>query len=493
MSAARTHGWAPLLAVVIGLALTAAPAAAARPANGAVQPARVTAALAPTTADDPWYVARALADGARYDSALAVLRVALASGGDEFGLRWLQAGITGEAGHARESVVLYERLVADHPERADELRADLAAARLALAMQENWQGRHRRAARQLEALAGEPGSDPDALKALAFARYWDGDPDGARRALDAYGRRVSDDREARELAARIAREEGASLRIEGGRADDSDELRVRSTGMELSWPLARGAAGVVGWHRDNVMDADGTADPLRLSAGLRARFDVVWSAYGTFAHTDWGDAPGVEPGGELGVVCRPVDRVRLEAVVAREPVLTRRALALGISMLGWTGAVDLSPIERLTLHAVAREGLYSDQNRAERVAAAARWRVASGPRGELALSLGTEQLNTRRDPDHGYYAPDFHREWGPGAEAEWHPREEWTLGATGQAGRQREKGSEATSFYTLGGSVERTFARSLACALEGGRSDSSLQSEIGYRRAWWQASLTWSF
>jgi tetratricopeptide (TPR) repeat protein len=581
-------------AVAPALALAGLLLAVAAAANGAVrapQAAAVAAvAVEPAAAEaaDPWTEARRLADSGRCDAALGVLRAALARNGDDFGLRWLEAGITGEAGRHREAVALYEKLSADHPDRAGELLGDLAAerlsaddpggavkdfrrwlqghpddplaerqlalalaqsdslhaalaaydtllvhepgdvdlelgrarvlawmgrhgealatyravlardpsnadARLGEAMNENWSGRHRAATRHLEAIVSDPAADPEARKALAFARYWDGDATGARAEVDDYLRSEPEDAEANGLSRQLARERAASLRFEGGRADDSDGLRIVDTGMELRWPVLPATTALLRWRRDNLRDAGGTRDPLRLTAGLQREFGPAWSAHGEFTHTDWNGGPGTAAGGELGLVSRPFDRVRLEAVVARAPVLTRRALELGISLLDWTGAVDLGLAEALALHADARAGFYSDHNGMERSGASLNWKVMSSRNADLFLNAAAEQLHAHADPGNGYYAPAFHREWGPGAEVQWRPLADWSLGATGRVGWQRDKDVEAQSMYALSGRAEFSPAGGWSFDLEGGRSDSSLQNEAGYRRTWWQAGITRRF
>src|SRR5262249_40551164 len=65
-----------------------------------------------------WREARRLSDLGRYDAALAVVADALARDPGNPELLWLQAGVTGWAGRHRDSVALYTRLQAAHPEMA---------------------------------------------------------------------------------------------------------------------------------------------------------------------------------------------------------------------------------------------------------------------------------------------------------------------------------------------------------------------------------------
>ena len=574
-------GMSRALPLVAAALLLAGPVAARAVAPPEAAPAAAEASQA-------WNEARRLADAGRFADALSVLRAELARRGDDFGLRWLEAGITGEAGRHRDAVGLYEKLALDHPARAQELLPDLAGERLAAddakgavrdyrlwlqshpddaparrqlaaslaradslppalaaydtllahepgdvelllgraqtlawmgrheaaiaayravlarqpgnadarlgeAMNLNWSGRHRAATQSLEAITNDPSADVAAGKALAFARWWDGDVAGARIAVDDYLRREPADAEALQLSRQIAKDRSASLRFEGGRADDSDGLRDDDTQMELRVPFAQAATAWLRWRRDNLRDQGGTRDPLRLTAGLQQAFGAAWVVRGEFTHTDWNDGPGTAPGGELGIVSRPLDRVRLEAVVARSPVLTRRSMALGISLLEWTGAADLGLRENLSLHVDGHAGFYSDHNGMERAGTALAWKAISHRNTDLTLDVAAAQLHTHFDPGNGYYAPSFHREWGPGAEAEWRPSPDWTFGATGRAGWQHDRDAQAQSVYSASARAVYAPPGAWSLDLEGGRSDSSLETDSGYRRNWWQAGITRGF
>ena len=92
-----------------------------------------------------------------------------------------------------------------------------------------------------------------------------------------------DDREARELRERIARERRATLEVGYGRSDDSDGLDVTTPSFELRFPLALRTTGMLGWRNDLTRDAGGTllmggiaegkqeADRQRLSIYLGSR------------------------------------------------------------------------------------------------------------------------------------------------------------------------------------------------------------------------------
>lgn len=111
---------------------------------------------------DYWREARDLADRGQPDSALALLRPVLAGDSGSFDLRWLQAGITGDAGRAAEAVTLYERLSAAFPERAGELLGDLGKERLR-------SDDPRGAARDLRGWLAGHSDDAEAKRRLALA------------------------------------------------------------------------------------------------------------------------------------------------------------------------------------------------------------------------------------------------------------------------------------------------------------------------------------
>ncbi len=563
------------------------PAAANRPAAPAA-PVAAAEAPAPAPARDLWREARDLASRGEPDSALALIRPVVSRDTAAFDLRWLEAGLTGDAGRSAEAVQLYERLSAAFPGRAAELLGDLGkerlrsddprgasrdlrawlaehvddesarrrlalalarsdsldaalmayaallaehpedtelaldrarvlgwmgrhrqaivayaavlerepqleSAELGLAKNENWLGRHRRATRRLEALVGRGNADAETWKALAFARYWDDDPDGALLALESHRALEPEDREAKDLAARIAREHASNVELGHGFGQDSDDLTVSSPSVQVSWPLARNAAANVGWRQDLTEDGVGTNDVMQLTAGVRYRFAPALTTYATGSTLTWKNGPGATRGGEAGIVLRPMDHVRFEVVAGREPVLTRVSLERGISLLSWISTADWDVWPRVALHADARAGSYSDGNRSERTSASGRWQVLDAHRWDVTGLLGVEQLNVHADLDHGYYDPDFHREWGPGVEVEWHPAARWAVRGTGKTGWQRDKDSVAELFYGLSGRARWRPTEDWDVAIEGGKGDSNLQSAAGYRRSWVHFSVSRAF
>ena len=99
------------------------------------------------------------------------------------------------------------------------------------------------------------------------------------------------------------------------------------------------------------------------TAGLTYRLDAALSVYGRYSSDSWDSRLGTRTGGELGVIDRPVDHLRLELVAARDPIVTRTSLEGGHSLLQWVLAANWSGIPRVQLHADGRAGFYSDGNR----------------------------------------------------------------------------------------------------------------------------------
>ncbi len=404
---------------------------------------------------------------------------------DDTELALRHAQILGWMGRHKPAIAAYDAILKREPDNAE--------ARFGRAANLNWSGRHRVATRELEKLSGSPDADRDTQKTLAFARYWDDDPDGALTALDRYRVLAPDDREARELRERIARERRATIEIGYGRADDSDGLDVTSPSIELRFPLAVRTTGTLGWSESMVRDAGGQTNVMRFSAGVRHRLDAAWSVYGRIAGDDWDAGLGTRAGGELGVISRPIDRLRLEVVTARDPIVTRTSLIGGVSLLQWVFAADWSGIRHVSLHGDARAGFYSDGNRSERTSGAARWDAWSGKRWDVSTELSVDQVNTHQDLNHGYYDPDFHREWGPGLRIAYQPDTRWTLGGNVKSGWQKEKGGLTEPFYGLGGRIAFTPDADWVLSLEAGRGDSNLQTAAGYRRTWWQCTVSRAF
>jgi len=599
-------------AVPADAAAKPAPKRAKPPAKPLVQPAKPPAVPSPpvvapavpvlaqseasampdSVADEPerdvWLEARALADRGQPDSALAVLREELGSDPLDFGLRWLEAGVVGEAGRHAESVALFERLAAEFPERARELLADraeqrleadnprgaavdlqdwlndhpedldarrqlgralaecddlagalaaydavllrepvdrdaslerarvlgwmgrhgeaitayeallerepgLADAELGLARNESWNGQNRRASHRLEALVAREPSQAEAWKVLAQARYWDDDPDGAQAAIARYEALVPGDTEMQLLSARISQEHRARVELANGSSDDTDGLEVQSPTVEVTWPLAKGTSASATWRREATQDDGGSSALREWTAGVRTTWNPTWTTYARGALTSWESGTGARRGGELGLILRPTDRVRLEVVTAREPVITRIAMEKNLSMLQWVFAADWDAAPRLLLSASGRAGSYSDGNRSERTAFAARWQVRDDARWEVGARLSLDQLNVHEDLDNGYYDPDFYREWGPGLELATRPGPHWRLSADFRTGWQSEFDTPSDPYYGIEAGLEWMPNLDWTLAFATGHGDSNLQSASGYRRGWWRIGLVKAF
>ncbi len=453
--------------------------------QGALRDLDVRLAEEPTDHDARVMRALALSHADRLTESLAAYDSLLAESPDDAALKVQRARVLNWMGRNREAIRAYRDELARDPDNRD--------ARLGLAQVENWSGLHRRAIARLEPLAGSANAEPEVLKTLAFAHYWSGNTGGARDWLDLYLAREPYDPEGLELRQRIERESRPSLTGGYARSDDSDGLRIGTTTTELSVPLGTHNTVVLGAQRDNVRDPGGTVDPLLLTASLVTSWSAEWVTRAAGGTCDLGSSGGTSGVGELGVTWRPADRLRFDAGMARELVMTRISLARGISAQTWVGGADWSPSERWTLHADARQRFYSDDNRSQSEAAWVRNQVFSDRTRKLAVLARAEQLRTRRDLDNGYYDPAQYAEGGPGAEAEWTPRRDLTISATGWTGWQRERGAETRTFVNVSGRVEWVIEHLATLALEGGRSNSNLQTASGYERKRWAISVTRGF
>ncbi len=430
-------------------------------------------------------LARALVQSDSLRAALVIHDAVLKTQSDDTETALERARVLGWLGRHGEAIAGYRAVLAREPGNRD--------AKLGVATNLNWSGRNRQATHQLEAIVREPGADPEARKLLAFARYWDGDNEGAQAALAEYRRGAPGDSEAVQLERRIAREHRSTLEVGYGRALDSDGLHVASPSLELRWPLARRTTGMLGWRNDRTDDAVGKTDVTQLSAGVRVQWSAAWTTYATGSRLTWSDKLGSHDGGEAGILLRPIDHLRLETVASRSPVVTRRSLSLGISVLQWVGALDWDGIPRVSLHAEARANRYSDGNRGERSSASASVDAWSDRSTNIVLGAIVDQVNTYFDLDNGYYDPDFHREWGPTARIEHRPDRHWTLSARARTGWQREKNGRAESFYGLQGGIGWKPDVDWSLGLEAGKGDSNLQTAAGYRREWWQFTVSRAF
>ncbi len=396
-----------------------------------------------------------------------------------------RAQVLGWMGRHSDAIRAYETMLAREPA--------LAQAELGLARNESWSGQNRRASQRLESLVAREPADAEAWKALAHARYWNDDPDGAVEALARHQALAPGDAEAKALSDRIALEHRARLELGHDRSDDSDGLDVLTPSLEMSWPFGMGTTASVLWRNDRAEDDGGASHARQMAVGVRHSWNPVWTGYARGAITSWESGSGTGRGGELGAIMRPTERVRLEVVTAREPVLTRLAMEENISMLQWVFAADWDAMSRLVLSASGRAGSYSDGNNSERTSFSARWLFRDDARWELAARLELDQLNVHEDLDNGYYDPDFYREWGPGLELAVRPAPQWRLSTDVRTGWQREKGAATDPFYGLEGGVEWMPNLDWTLALSGGLGDSNLQTASGYRRDWWRLGLVKAF
>ena len=453
--------------------------------NGAVRD--LDERLADVPGDRAAQVLRALAlsHADRLAESLAAYDTLIARSPDDLSLLNERARVLAWMGRSRESQAAYRAVLARDPHNA--------GAELGLARAENDAGRHRHALARLAPLAAQPDADTDVLRTMAWAHYWSGNAPAAQLSVEALLAHAPDDADAMALRHRIDRELSPGLTLGYGRADDSDALRVGSTTMELAWPVLARNVITAGWQRSNVRDAFGTRDPLRVGGGLRTWWNPEWTTTASTYWVDMGDGGGTNGTGELGITWRPEDRLRFDVGVSRDLVETRRSLDLGISSQTWVGGIDWRVTPHATLHADVRNRFFSDGNHAQMETFAGEARAYADKRLRIVARARVQQLRTRRDLDHGYYDPAQYLEWGPGVSAEWEPWRSVTASGTLWGGWQREKNAESTPYANGAVRVEWTIERFATFAIEGGRSNSNLESQTGYQQNRWAASITRGF
>lgn len=426
----------------------------------------------------------ALARLGRHAEALAGLERLLAEDPGDARAALDRARVLSWMGRHAQAGAAFEAYARRHPEEPE--------ARLALAQNVNWSGDHRRAAALYQALRRDGSTDPEVGKGLAYAEYWAGRHDRAEAALRDYLAERPSDPEGLSLARLLDRERARVLTFSFQRSDDTDALRVETATVELEQPLGHRAALMLSWRRDRAEDAGGRREPQWFTAGVDGRLSGVWS--GRLRLGLVRPAPGSDPlgAGELALTARPDDRWRLDVGWSREPVLTRQSLALGLMAGTLTTGLDWRAGDRVTLHADQRLRFYGDDNRSALHAASARARLRSGRVGELGGSLGLSRLATRRDLDHGYYDPPWYVEAGAGADLTLR-RGERALRLEGRLGRLRERGSPSQPFYGVTAGLDAPLTGLLVLHAEGGRTNSNLGSDSGYRQERWAAWLSAGF
>ncbi len=388
-------------------------------------------------------------------------------------------------GRHEEANASYERILKDHP--GDE------RARMGLAQSLNSSGQHRRAAAMYEEMQRQGSKDPEVAKGLAYARYWSGRPDRAREALNEYLVQRPDDAEGRSLATLLARDQNRGLTVGYSSSEDSDDLRVRRTSLEYRWPVDETTAWSLRGHTGEVDDPGGRLHPFDLGVKHEKTWSDRWSsqvAASAYRPDDGKPAVGI---GELNLTHRPNDRFRVDFGLAKEPVVTRKALEDGIRVSILTGGVDWRASERVRLHADQRFYYYNDDNQQSRTSMAARAWMADFSHGRIGVTFGVERLSTNHDLDHGYYDPGLYTEFGPGVEIEKELREGWDLGIKARVGMQKERNAKQEPYHNLDASLEVPLGTLLGFGFEISNSNSNLTSSSGFARTEWAAYLTKGF
>jgi tetratricopeptide (TPR) repeat protein len=504
--------------------------------------------------DSVWTEARRLSDAKQYDQALAVLSGALKGRPDDVSLLWLQAGVTGWAGHHREAVRLYESLLAAHPHVTDAIRVDLGRedleigqpanalelmdaclrvnpenvdamrvrasaladlgrwdeaeaafaailaqkpgdvdARIGAAQVANWRGDHRRAAELFQTLIDDEVKTADVYNGLAYAQYWSGRSDLA---VDPMKRSLAldpQDRTAGELSTRLRWEEGPWVSADYNSFDDSDELQVGTVRLEFHQPLSPRDVVTASWKRQETNGPPRDFDMAGIGAGYSRLWSTSWSSDAALEYQYEGAGEDAHMLGEANVTYRPSDVTRLDGGVAREQVLAGGALELDI--LDWIGTVggDWRPSDRWLFTAALRRHWYSDDNTAWRTTLVGQYGWMRGQRFESAVNVRFEHLSAAENPGHGYYAPDSYYECTPGILATYTWPSRWSVGGEVRAGFQKENGASAEFLGGLSLRAEAPLARSIMVGAEGEVTDSNLATASGYSRNSWGIFVRGSF
>jgi tetratricopeptide (TPR) repeat protein len=571
--------------VGIALAIALAGAVVAPRADAAAAPADSAAVAA--ASKRAWTRARALADSARHDQALVVVREALRRAPDDTDLLWLEAGIEGWAGRHANAVALYTRLGERHPELLPDLRSDLAAerlwsgdangavrdfdlrlaeapddleaarmralalayadrhkeslaaydtllvraptridlqleratvlawmgrhddarhayrlilavdptdvrARLGLAQNESWAGRPRVASQLYREMVNAGDSIPEVRKGLAFSEYESGLAEPARESIAGYLAIRPDDHEGAELAARLQREESPVLTTRYDHADDSDDLTVGTTTVEYRWPLAGETVLTLLAKHDDADDPAGDRDLFQWGGGIEKRWSETWTARAALSILNR-EPDGRVALGDLSSTWRPTDMIRVDAGIARQPIVTRIAIDERILARSLGIGADARVSDRVTVTGSLRFLGYSDGNSSAYQSATARVLAHAERAWRATVRFDLEHLAADQDLDHGYYDPESDLEYGAGLEAEWSPRRGVSLGTVARLGGQHEEGLDTRPFYNVLLTADLPVARLISFHLEGGRSNSNLTSASGYQRNRWAAALNAGF
>ena len=497
-------------------------------------------------ADSLWTEARRLSDAKQYEEALTVLAGALEGHPDNVSLLWLQAGVTGWAGHHHEAVRLYEALLASHPHVDDAVRIDLARedleigrpaksleladaclnvdaenmdamrvraaaladlerwdeaegafasvlsqdstdvdARIGAAQVANWRGDHRRAADMFQALIAQGVNNTVVWNGLAYARYWSGRSDLAVDPMKHSLALDPQDRTAGELSSHLRWEQGPWVSADYTGSDDSDEMHVGAARLEVHQPLSRQDVVTAFWKRQETNGPPRDFDLAGIGAGYARVWSTSWSSDMTAEYQYEGALDDAHLLGEANATYRPSDVMRLDFGAAREQVMAGAALDLDI--LDWIGTVgaDWRPMERWLFSAALRRHWFSDNNTAWRSTAVAQYGWIRGPRFESALNARFEHLTAAENPGHGYYAPDSYFEFTPGILATYTWPSRWSVGGEVRAGFQNENGASAEFLGGISLRAEAPLSRGIMVGLEGEVTDSNLATASGYSRNAW--------
>ena len=505
-------------------------------------------------ADSLWTEARRLSDAKQYDEALQVLAGALEGHPDNTSLLWLQAGVTGWAGHHPEAVRLYESLLTAHPHMDDAVRLDLARedleigrpgraleiadaclrvnptsmeamhvrasaladlerwdeaetefqtilskdstdvdARIGAAQVANWRGDHRRAAAMFQVLIDEGVQNAEVWNGLAYARYWSGRSDLAVDPMKHSLALDPQDRTAGELSNKLRWEEGPWVSADYTGSDDSDELHVGAARLEVHQPLSPQDVVTAFWKRQETNGPPRDFDLAGIGGGYSRLWSTSWSSDLSLEYQYEGAGEDAHMLGEANATYRPTEATRFDVGVAREQVMAGDALDLDI--LDWIATVgaDWRPMDRWLFTAALRRHWYSDDNTAWRTSLLGQYGWIRGPRFESAVNAKFEHLSAAENLGHGYYAPDSYFEFTPGILALYTWPSRWSVGGEVRAGFQGENGAPVEFLGGISLRAEAPVTRGIVVGADAEVTDSNLATASGYSRNSWGIFVRGSF
>ncbi|HEY8585559.1 MAG TPA: hypothetical protein VIL60_02405 [Rhodanobacter sp.] len=202
-------------------------------------------------------------------------------------------------------------------------------------------------------------------------------------------------------------------------SEDSDRIAVTHAHVGIDWNLTPHSTLLLeaGWNRYRAPLSSPFAAPgsnhvkeSRGLVGVRHALGTDYAVQGLVGVSSFDHGGGSTGIGSLSLLASPSDQWRWSAGVERDRVgVSPLAASMGLSRNGATAAVRWTPDLSWTVDIDARHDRYSDANRRDEIAFAARRAVIRNGRISLDLGAAGQWQGFDRDPGHGYYAPSSYR------------------------------------------------------------------------------------